>query len=62
MSHNGEKRWDYTMEFKRQAIECVEKNSNHKAPEKFHAAIKRIREWRRNKLKIFESTVVGENR
>ena len=50
------------MEFKRQAIECVEKNSNHKAPEKFHAAVKRIREWRRNKLKIFESTVVGENR
>ena len=70
MSHKGEKRRNYTMEFKREAIEYAEKNSNHKAAEKFLVAVKRIREWRQNKLKISEPTVnqrikdwklVGEN-
>ena len=46
------------MEFKGQAIESAEKNSNHKAAEKFRVAIKWIREWRQNKLKIFEPTIV----
>ena len=32
------------MEFKREAIKYAEKNSNHKAAEKFHVAVKRIRE------------------
>ena len=57
------------MEFKREATEYGEKNSNHRVAEKFHVAVKRIKEWRQNKLKIFEPTlnqiqdwkVVGEN-
>ena len=70
MSHKGEKRRNYTMECRREAIEYAEKNSNHKAAEKFLVAVKRIREWRQNKLKISEPTVnqrikdwklVGEN-
>ena len=44
MSHNGEKKRNYTMEFKREAIEYAEKNSNHKAAK--DVAVKRIREWR----------------
>ena len=39
MSHKGEKRRNYTMEFKRAAIEYAE-NSNHKAAEKFHVSVK----------------------
>ena len=62
MSHNEEKRGDYTMEFKREAIEYAEKNSNHKSAEKFNVAIKRIRDWRQNKLKIFEPTVKPKNK
>ena len=70
MSRKGEKRRNYTMEFTREAIEYAKKNSNHKAAEKFLVAVKRIREWRQNKLKISEPTVnqrikdwklVGEN-
>ena len=70
MSHEGEKRRNYTMEFKREAIEDAEKNSKHKATEKFRVAVKRIREWRQNKLKILNQQlsqiikdwkVVGEN-
>ena len=33
MFHKGEKRRNQTMEFKREAIEYAEKNSNHKAAE-----------------------------
>ena len=70
MSRKGEKIRNYTMEFRREAIEYAEKNRNHKAAEKFLVAVKRIREWRQNKLKISEPTVnqrikdwklVGEN-
>ena len=61
MSHKGEKRMNYTTEFKREAIEYAE-NSNHKTAEKFHVPIKRIREWRQNKLKIFELTVKPKNK
>ena len=50
------------MEFKRKTIEYSEKNRNHKAAEKLHVAIKRIREWRQNKLKIFEPTVKPKNK
>ena len=46
MSHNGEKRRNCAIEFKREAIEYVEKNNNHKAAEKFHVAVKRIGEWK----------------
>ena len=62
MSHKEEKRRNYTMEFKREAIEYAEKNSNHKAAEKFHVAVKRIIEWRKNKLKISEPTVKPKNK
>ena len=44
------------MEFKPEATEYGEKNSNHRVAEKFHVAVKRIKEWRQNKLKIFEPT------
>ena len=62
ISHKGEKRKSCTMEFRREAIEYAEKNCNHKAAEKFHAAVKRIREWRQNKLKIFEPTIKPKNK
>ena len=62
MSHKGEKRMNYTRKFKHAAIECAEKNSNHKAAEKFLAAVKRIRQWRQNKLKIFEPTIKPKNK
>ena len=50
------------MEFKREAIEYAEKNSNHKAAEKFRVVVKRIREWRQNKTKIFEPTIKSKNK
>ena len=62
LPHKGQKRRNYTMEFKRKAIEYAEKNSNHKAVEKFNVAVKQIREWRQNKLKIFEPTVKPNNK
>ena len=37
------------MEFKREATEYTEKNSNHKAAEKFPVACKWIKQWRPNK-------------
>ena len=57
MSHKGGKRRNYTMKLKCKTIEYAEENSHHKAAEKFHVAVKRIREWRQNNLKIFELTV-----
>ena len=62
MSHKGEKRRNYTIEFKREAIEYAEKNSNHKTAEKRHVVVKSIRGWRQNKLKIFEPTVKPKNK
>ena len=41
MSHKGEKRRNYTMEFKGEAIEYTEKNSNHKAA-KNRVSVKRL--------------------
>ena len=61
MFHKGGKRMKYTREFKHAAIEYAEKN-NYKAPEKFYVAVKRIREWRQNKLKIFEPTLKPKNK
>ena len=45
------------MKFKFEAIEYAEKRTNHKAAEKFCVAVKRIKEWRQNKLKILEPTI-----
>ena len=56
MPHEGDKRRNYSMEFKHEATEYGEKNSNHRVAEKFHVPVKRIKEWRQNKLKIFEPT------
>ena len=39
-----------------------EKNSNHKTAEKLCVTVKRIREWRQNKLKIFEATIKPKNK
>ena len=39
------------MEFKREAIEYAEKNSNRKAAEKLYVPIKRIREWKQKNWK-----------
>ena len=62
MSHKGEKRRNYTMEFKRAAIEYAEKNSNYKAAENFRVSVKPIREQRQNNLKIFEPIIKRKNR
>ena len=40
MSHKGEKRRNYTMEFKQAAVEYAEKKSNHNIAEKLCVAIK----------------------
>ena len=39
MSHKGEERRNYTMEFKYKAIEYAEKYSNHRAAKKTHVAV-----------------------
>ena len=51
-----------TMEFKRETIEYAEKNSSHKASEKFNIVVKRVRELRQNKLKISEPTLKPKNK
>ena len=51
MSYKGEK--SYTMKFKHKAVEYDEKNSSHKAAEKFRIAVKWIGKWRQNKLKYW---------
>ena len=50
------------MEFKFEAVEYDGKSSNHKPAEKFCVAVKRIREWRQNKLKILEPTIKSKNK
>ena len=49
------------MEFKREAIDYAETNSNHKAGE-FHVAIKGLENGDKKKLKIFEPTVKPKNK
>ena len=44
MPHDGDERRNYSMEFKREATEYGEKNSNHRVAEKFHVPVKRIKE------------------
>ena len=50
------------MKLKCEAVEYAEENSHHKTAEKFHVAVKRIREWRQSKFKIFELTVKPKNK
>ena len=59
LSHKGKK--EGIRQWNSNAIDYAETNSNHKAGE-FHVAIKGIREWRQNKLKIFEPTVKPQNK
>ena len=62
MSHKGERRSNYTMEFKREAIKYAETNSKHKAAEKFHVAVRKVWEWRQNKFKIFKPIIKPKNK
>ena len=48
-SHNGMKLKSYTIQFKTDAVQYAEENSNHKAAEKFSVSRKRILEWRKYK-------------
>ena len=62
MPLKAKKRRNCAVDFKRAAIEYAEKNSNHKAEEKFCVAVKRIRKLRQNSLKIFEPTFKPNNK
>ena len=61
-SHKGEKRKNYTMEFKRNAISFAEKHSNNTAAKKFCVDRKRIREWKQNKSELFDSVVKASSK
>ena len=54
ISHKGEKRRNYDMSFKLEAIEYAERVSNNAAAKKSKVEMKRIREWRKNKQSIAE--------
>lgn len=54
ISHKGEKRRNYEMAFKLEAIEYAERVSNNAAANKYKVDVKRIREWRKNKQSIVE--------
>ena len=53
--HKGETRKSYTIEFKRSVIKFAQDNSNGTAAEKYKVDRKRVREWIRNKEKIFDT-------
>lgn len=61
-SYKGEKRKNYTMETKREAMTYTEMNSNNKAAKKFGVAAKRIREWIQNKPKIIDRKVKAKSK
>lgn len=48
ISHKGEKVKSYSLEFKKQVVECAVNNSNREAARKFSVDERRIREWREN--------------
>jgi len=48
ISHKGEKVKSYSLEFKKQVVECAVNNSNREAARKFSVEERRIREWREN--------------
>ena len=50
------------MEFKREAIEYAEKNSNRKAAEKLYVPIKRIREWKQKNWKYLNQQLQQRQR
>ena len=45
ISHKGEKRRSYSMEFKRDVVKYAKQNSNNGAAKKFKVDRKRVREW-----------------
>ena len=55
ISHKGEKRSNYTIEFKREAVEYAEKNSNHKAAKKFMLLLKGLEKRDRTNFYFYES-------
>lgn len=50
ISHKGEKRRNYDMSFKLEAIEYAERVSNNAAAKKYKVDVKRIRKWHKNKV------------
>ena len=53
-SHKGQKNKHYSLQFKVEAVNFAEQNSNKKAAEKFTVDRKRIREWRRSNKSLLE--------
>ena len=45
ISHKGERRQKYSMEFKKATIKYAQENSIQSAPKKFKVDLKRVREW-----------------
>ena len=54
ISHKGEKRRNYDMSFKLEAIEYAERVSNNAAAKKYKVDVKCIRKWHKNKQSIAE--------
>ena len=52
ISHKGEKRRSYSMEFKRDVVKYAKQNSNNGAAKKFKVDRKRVREWVQNEDKL----------
>ena len=61
-SHKGEKRKDFTMEFKRNAIFLQKKTATKPLLRSFPLNEKKKREWRKNKPKLFDSAVKASSK
>ena len=55
ISHKGQKRRAFTMEFKKTVVKFTMENSNRSAAKQFSLEPKRIREWRENFEKIIST-------
>ena len=52
MSHKGEQRRKFSMEFKKNVIKYAKENSLNSASKKFNIDRKRVREWVSNEEKV----------
>ena len=52
VSHKGERRQKYSMEFKKATIKYAQENSIHSAAKKFKVDRKRVREWVQKEDKV----------
>ena len=52
ISHKGERRQKYSMEFKNDTIKYAQENSVHSAAKKFKVDRKRVREWVQKEEKV----------